>query len=101
MDSSNKMAAYHRSGVNGILKLTGVVDIFEAGVLLEAVRKSISDEKAKNIQVDMQNVERVDISTIQVLYRLKMECKTKSRKCEFMQMSQKISSELEQIGISL
>ena len=79
MAEMNAAAAYRRRGAQGTLSLRGIVDIFEAGALHAAARQAASDSRAETIRVNLAEVERLDLSAVQILAALRMKTEQNGR----------------------
>ncbi len=101
METNSKIAQYRRTGNSGMLKLSGIVDIFEAETILALAKKSISDEKTNTIQIDLEHIEKIDISAIQILCTLKHECEKSGKVHKFVWGANKLCSGVESLGIFL
>ena len=76
---TQKTVTYQRRQEEGTLTLRGCVDIFEAGALHAAVQRALRDSKASAICVNLAEVERLDVSAIQLLLALRREVEAAGR----------------------
>jgi len=62
--------SYRRRKSVGVLHLNGIVDIFEAVELHAAARAALEDAQAATVRLDLEKVERMDASAVQILIAL-------------------------------
>ncbi len=101
MTAMNGAAAYRRRGAQGTLSLRGVVDIFEAGVLHAAVQQAASDRRVETIRVNLAEVERLDLSAVQLLAALRAHVEQDSRALVAENVPASVEGMLERINIAL
>lgn len=79
MSSQSQHLSYRRQGGLGTLQLRGVVDIFEAAEFYELAKRACQDTKAQSIRVNLAQVERLDISALQILIALRRDIEASGR----------------------
>jgi anti-anti-sigma regulatory factor len=92
---------YRRRGTSGTLKLRGIVDIFEAGVLHTTALSALHDEKATTVRVDLTEVERLDVSALQILLALKQSIEASGRTFSAETSSEAVLKQFHRIGVTL
>lgn len=65
---------YRRRNTVGVLKLRGVLDIFEASALHSEAKTALSDAGADSFEIDYSEVERMDLTSYQVLRAFRKGC---------------------------
>jgi anti-anti-sigma factor len=101
MANNHPNVNYHRRGTNGTLKLRGVMDIFEAQALHTAALSALQDEKTTTMRVDLTEVERLDISTLQVLLALKRSINASERAFLTVSPSEALLQQFVRMGVTL
>lgn len=85
----------------GLLILSGVIDIFEAEHLLDTARQAAKNAEVQTLHLDMAAVERLDISTIQILMALKTNSVENARTFNLRSISSPAAQALETLGVTL
>jgi anti-anti-sigma regulatory factor len=75
-----KTVSYVRKRDLGTISLTGCVDIFEAQAVLAAARRAFADSKAESVFADLSGVEKLDLTTVQILFALRRDLQIAGRK---------------------
>src|SRR5689334_9914900 len=74
------MAAMEQHTTNGAthrLEFSGVLDIFESKILLTESLDALNDPSAESISIDLQGVERMDVTAVQIVRSLCRAADTK------------------------
>ena len=99
--SMDKINQYHRRGGTGHIVLAGVADIFEASDIHATALKAFADTKAKSVTVDLTDLERMDLSTIQILLALQQALNADGRTMVAQNLPEVQASAWNRIGLSL
>lgn len=92
---------YKRQGDRGTLTLSGVIDIFEAKTLYDTACHALNDTKAKRIQVNLTQSERLDVSALQILLALRRDVTRVGRTFAWSELPANLAAAFEQGGITL
>ena len=95
-----KTAHYSRRGAAGTLTLSGSVDIFEAQAVYTAAQRALADPKAVSLCADLSEVQRLDLSALQILCALRRDLEAAGRTVQF-QMPDTLAAAVARAGISL
>ena len=100
-ESNATEITYARRGAMGTLTMRGALDIFEAERLCAVATRALQDIKATTVQLNCSAVDRLDISTLQVLLALKRDLQFAGRTPVVVGLAAPVESMLERLGISL
>jgi anti-anti-sigma regulatory factor len=92
--------SYRRQRANGTLTLTGIVDIFDAEALTEQARRALNDTKAVSVAVDLSRLERIDVTTLQVLLALQGDVLAAGRAFTVNDPPQALTRTLKELGLA-
>lgn len=101
MATGNQNIAYRRKGTQGTLRLKGVVDIFEASTLLATAQRALRDSQAKSLTLDMSEVERLDLSAVQILLTLKRDFTAQGHTFDTTGSTESVTRTLSLLGVNL
>ncbi|BDI30601.1 hypothetical protein CCAX7_26520 [Capsulimonas corticalis] len=101
MPTAKKSVAYRRRGAVGALTLHGAIDMFEAAAFHETARKALEDTQAAAIRVEMSDVERLDISSFQILSALRRDAAAAGRTVEITGATDRVLMDAKTAGLSL
>lgn len=99
LQADDKTTVYKRRGAEGTLTLRGSVDIFEAQDMLATVRRALADTKALSFCANLTEVERLDLSSLQILVALRRELEDAGRTMPIKQ-PEALAATLKQTGFS-
>ncbi len=97
----NKAISYKRRGTEGVLSLGGTMDIFEAANLHTAACKALHDKKAVTVCVELAEVKRLDVTTLQILCALQRDVMTEGRAFVFRVPPDQVIKQFVGIGLSI
>jgi anti-anti-sigma regulatory factor len=101
MASEQSCVRYRRRGSIGTLTLRGVVDIFEAIALHGSARRILQDSRAASVRLDCSQVERLDLSAIQILLALRRDLTASGRDWKAEDLPSSLHGALEKTGCPL
>lgn len=97
----SKSVTYRRQGTHGTLKLRAGVDVSEAADLHKAALRALEDEKAASVSVEASQLERLDMSTVQILLALRKDVRGAGRGFAVEGLAPGLQDSLTNFGISL
>lgn len=96
-----KTITYRRRGGEGTLSLHGVVDVSEAVSLRDAASRAVGDAGISTLHLDVSQVERLDVSAVQILLALRNEIEGQERTFRFGVIPTVVADSLAKIGCVL